>query len=393
MTTWLVPRIIGVAEYTEYAIFWSSLYLVVGALAGIQQEVTRATSATPDPRLAEGHRIARLALVIALTVFGIIVISAVLWGRFVFPDNPAGLVWPLAVGTAAYSLVAVVGGSLYGISEWRPIFALLTTDGLLRLVLVGVTLALSGGVVALAWAVVAPFPIALLVLAPWVWPRLRGRTRMDVGYTRLLWNVARTIVAAAAMGLMVSGFPLVLGVTSPGAPSGALGLLILSITLIRAPLIVIVMSMQAFVVVFLRDRMPIFWWSFARIELLILGAGLILAALGWVAGPFVFGILFPGESTPDGWLIALLVVSSALVAGLSAAGAATLARNAHSVYSTGWIVAALSTVVALLLPLDLVTRSVTALLVGPAAGLVLYLVFFIRARRSPPVDAKDSAIA
>ncbi len=379
--TWLVPRVIGVAEYAEYAVFWSSLYLIIGALAGVQQEVTRATSVTTDPREASGKRTIRFAAVISGSVLGIIALSALFWARFVFPSNPSGLIWPLAVGTAAYSIVAVVAGSLYGISEWRPIFALLTVDGLLRLVAVAITLALSGGVVALAWAVVAPFPLALLVLGPWVWKRLHGRTRMDVGYTHLSWNVARTIVAAGAMGLMVSGFPLLLGVTSPGTPSSVLGLLILAITLIRAPLIVIVMSLQNFVVVFLRDRIANFWPSFARIELLILVAGLVLAALGWVAGPLVFGVLFPGERTPDNWLVAVLVVSSTLVAGLSAAGAATLAWNAHSVYSGGWIVAALTTVAALLLPLELVPRAVVALVAGPAAGMVLYLIFFIRSRR------------
>lgn len=380
--TWLVPRVIGVAEYAEYAIFWSSLYLVIGALAGIQQEVTRATTPAPEPQLASGKRAARFAIVSAVSVFAIISLSALLWARFVFPTNSSGLVWPLAVGTAAYTLTAVVGGSLYGISEWRTIFALVTMDGLLRLATVGIALAVSGNVVVLAWAVVCPILITLAVLGPWAWRRLSGRTRMDVGYPRLSWNVARTIVAAGSTGIMVSGFPLVLGVTSPGAPSGVLGLLILSITLTRAPLIIVVMSLQNFLVVFLRERMTSFWKGFAMIQALIVAAGVLLAVLGGIAGPLVFGLLFPGEKTPAGWFIAVLVISSALVASLSAGGAATLARNAHSVYSGGWITAALATVAALLLPLDLVPRCVTALLVGPSAGLAVYIVFFIRSRRS-----------
>ena len=41
--TILIPNQIGLAEYAIFAVFWSTLYFVVGALGGIQQEVTRAT--------------------------------------------------------------------------------------------------------------------------------------------------------------------------------------------------------------------------------------------------------------------------------------------------------------------------------------------------------------
>ena len=40
-----VPSVIGLADYKAFSIFWSLLYLVVGALIGIQQEVTRGTQA------------------------------------------------------------------------------------------------------------------------------------------------------------------------------------------------------------------------------------------------------------------------------------------------------------------------------------------------------------
>ena len=44
VVTWLVPRQVGFAGYTVFAVFWSFMYLVVGTLGGIQQEVTRGTS-------------------------------------------------------------------------------------------------------------------------------------------------------------------------------------------------------------------------------------------------------------------------------------------------------------------------------------------------------------
>ena len=41
--TWLVPRSIGFADYSIFAAFWAFVFLVVAALSGIQQEVTRGT--------------------------------------------------------------------------------------------------------------------------------------------------------------------------------------------------------------------------------------------------------------------------------------------------------------------------------------------------------------
>jgi hypothetical protein len=290
------------------------------------------------------------------------------------------MVWPLAIGTSTYVVVAALAGSLYGISQWRPLAAMIAIDALLRLLAVGVVLAFTHDVVALAWAAAFPFPVALLVVWPFIRHSVVGRLHMDVGYRDLSWNVLRTVLAAASTGVMVSGFPLLLGLTSGGVSKTVVGLFILTITLTRAPLIIVAMSLQSYFTVLFRDSGSAFWRRFLGVEAVIFGGGAVLAPLGWWLGPPVFAFLFPGKPTPDGPLIALIVVSSALVGAMCVTAPAVLARSQHVVYSAGWVAGALTTIATLLLPLDFTSRTVAALLAGPIVGLLVHGTYLVAPR-------------
>jgi hypothetical protein len=219
MVTWLVPRQIGLAGYAVFAVFWSSTYLVVGALFGIQQEVTRATRQLESTSAPRVNRARNFGLAAGSTVLVLVVGSAAVWVHQVFTSEGWNLIAPLAVGTASFVMVAVVCGTLYGLGEWRLLALMMVADALLRLVAISVVLTVTTNVVALAWAVAIPFPLALIVLWPLIRRSVIGRAQLDVGYGALTWNVARTIIAAASTGVMVSGFPLILGVTSRSEPT------------------------------------------------------------------------------------------------------------------------------------------------------------------------------
>ena len=111
---------------------------------------------------------------------------------------------------------------------------MITADAFLRLLLVGVVLPFSHDTRVLSWAVAIPFPLAVIILWPVLRRRIANRTYVDAGYGRLTWNVVRTIVATAATSLMVSGFPLLVGVTSRHDHASTVGLVILTTTLVRA---------------------------------------------------------------------------------------------------------------------------------------------------------------
>ncbi|MFE6963787.1 hypothetical protein ACFVAJ_01660 [Agromyces sp. NPDC057679] len=378
--TWLVPRITGVEDYAVFAVFWSFVFLLVAGLSGIQQEITRATRLAETTAAGTRHRAARFGLVSAALVFVVVVASAPFWVGSVFPEGGYDLVWPLACGGAAFVLLAVLTGTLYGISSWGVLFWVILTEGVLRLALIGVALMFTHDPVVLGWAIVIPFGATIAIIWPAARGSIAGRTDLDVGYRALTWNVARTVVAATAMGVLVSGFPLILKLTSPDADPAELGLLILATTLVRAPLIVVGMAMQSYLVVLFRNNLARFWRILLALEGLVIAAGALLALLGWLFGPAVFEVLFPGEPVPSGALIAVLAASSALVGALCVTAPAVLSRARHSIFTAGWVTAALATVACLLLPIGLEARTMLALLVGPAAGLTVHVVFLAFSR-------------
>lgn len=366
---WLVTQRAGAAGYAVFAVFWSAVYLVIGAASGVQQEITRATRPVSGP-VQEHPRVARnFAIGGFATIVVAIVATSPIWIGPVFAGSWA-LVPPLAVAAGSYVFVAVLSGSLFGISSWGAVAALIALDAVLRLVLLGVLLIFTTDPVALAWGVAAPFPLTMLLLWPVVRGRIIGRSDIDVGYRQLTWNVVRTVVAAASVGLLVSGFPVLLRITSSDEPASSLGVIIFAITITRAPVIVSLMALQSFLIVRFRDAGSAFWRRLTSVCLLVLAVGAPVALAGWLWGPQVFAIVFGDSYRLDGWLIAVFVLSSVLVGLMTVVGSATLASNRHFAFSVGWLIAAGVTVVAMFLPFPFETRLVTAILVGPVSGLV-----------------------
>lgn len=378
LITWLVPRVIGFDSYAEFAVFWGLLFLLVSALSGIQQEITRGT--VPRGAAQGGTRAITFGVAAAAAALIAIVLSAFGWAAPVFEESGWDLVWPIAVGAASYVGVAVVGGVFYGTHRWSAVFWLVTVEAVLRLGLVVAVLGSSTSVVALAWAVAIPFPGTIIVFAVYLVRRVRGRAILDVSYPRLTWNVCRTMVASASMGLIVSGMPALLGVVGNDEPPATLGLAIITMTLTRAPLIVVAMALQSFFIVQFKAAGTRFWKVYATLSGVIAAGGVVLALLGFAWGPWVFGVLFPGEPTPSASFVAAMVLSSALVGLLCVSAPAVLARSQHFVYSLGWFVAAAVTILALALPIPFEPALLLALFCGPAAGLIVYVSYLIVAK-------------
>ena len=385
--TWLVPRSTGFADYTPFAVFWGFLFLSVAALSGVQQELTRASR----PVAAGETSHLRVALTfgarVAVGVFVLFAATSPLWSTAVFGENTT-LVWPLATGAATYVLVAVTGGVLYGLRLWRGLFWLITVEALARVITVSLALALSGDVLVLAWAVAIPFPTAVICLLIYVRRNVVGKAVLDVSARGLTWNVARTVVASASMGALISGLPLLISLTSSTVPSAVLGLVIITMTLTRAPLTVVLMAFQSYLIVLFQSAGAKASMLLLRLCLAILGVGALLTVLGYALGPPVFAFLFPGESVPSASLIAAMVGSSAVLGLLCATSPALLARSNHAGHSLGWLAAALGTVTCLLIPGEFESRVVIALFVGPAIGLVLHAILLLRGTtRSPANDS------
>jgi hypothetical protein len=288
LVTVLVFRQVGAALYATFAVFWAALYLVIGGLSGIQQEITRATHPIEERINPRGSRSRNFGVLTGALVFVVIISTAPVWGAAVFSDIGWALAWPLAVGAGSYVLVATLCGSLYGLSRWQSLALMISVDGVLRLAALAIGLAFTHDVIVLAWFVVLPFPLTMLILWPVIRGGLVGRSEVDVSYRALSWNVSRTVLASISTAVLVSGFPLLLGITAQSENPALVGELIFTITLTRAPLIVTVMSLQSYFIVRFRDHPDEWWKTFLVVQGIIFGSAVCLGVLGWWLGPQVF---------------------------------------------------------------------------------------------------------
>jgi O-antigen/teichoic acid export membrane protein len=400
LVTALVAAVVDVADYTVFAVAWSALFLIVGALGGVQHELTRAASPLPASPLpgadsvgdarAGRARASVFAAAVAGLVAALLAATAPLWAPPLLGDLAVTGALALIVGAVGYVLVAAVCGVLYGIEAWRPLAVMIALDGVLRLALVGIALAVGAPTALLLWAVAVPFALTLLLVVPVIARRLR-RSQLDVGFGRLSANTARTVVAAAATAALIAGFPALLRATDPLAPEAVVGPLVLVLTLTRAPLVIPVMAMQSYLVVRLRAEPQGAGRRTAQLVALVLLVAALAAALLALVGPGLFAALFGPAYALDGAVIAGLVASAGFVAGLAITGPALLARERHSAVTAGWVVAVAVLLAVLLLPLPLTERALLALAAGPAVGLVVHAIAL--RSRPPKIGGAPSAPA
>jgi hypothetical protein len=188
-----------------------------------------------------------------------------------------------------------------------------------------------------------------------------------------------TVVASAATGLLISGYPLVLQVTSPGAPAAYMGALIFAINLVRAPLVIVVMSLQSYLVVRFRNAPDHAVGIFIRVSGLILACGIVLSVAAWFVVPPLLGLFGPGYAL-EPWVVSGLVLSSTILGILCVSGPLALSRSQHHVYTTGWVVAAAISTAVLLVPGDPATRMIVSLAIGPAVGVAVHVIGVFRHR-------------
>ena len=365
-------------DYSVFAVFWSALYLIVSALLGVQQEVARAV--TP----VEVHRdgVARPGRVLAVFSVGssaltaLVVLGVVSSLGNVLTIGSIGYALPLAVGAASYVAIAVVSGVASGLSRWTLAASVTIVDAVLRFGVVLAAFALGASSLLVAWTVVLPLPTTLVIVVLAIRERA-GRFSLDVTSRKLSKNVARTVAGGAAMGALISGLPLLIDATSRASEAALLASLIFTLTVARAPLIIVVMALQSYLVVTFRRGVR------ARTLLIIGGSlggiSLVLGGAAALVGPPLLQLTFPESPELAGVTVGAIVASGGVVAMMCVTGALCLARSHHSAYVAGWVVAAILTVAALSLPLGLNERLLIALAASPLVGLAIHV--FAGARR------------
>ncbi len=174
------------------------------------------------------------------------------------------------------------------------------------------------------------------------------------------------------------GFPVLLKATSDqlGAQGGVI---ILAVTLTRAPLLLPLSALQGNLIAHFVDERTERLRALIAPAVSIGGIGAVGLLAAGLTGPWLLRVGFGPDYRASGALLAGLTAGAVAVAMLVLTGTAAVAAALHRAYSLGWLGATLASALLLLLPMALQTRTAIALLCGPLVGIAIHLVALARA--------------
>jgi O-antigen/teichoic acid export membrane protein len=376
---YLAARDLEPAGFSVFAVFWGAFGLLAGAANGLLQESTREVRQAQHDQDATGPRIhpIRVAVVVGLASAVAVAGSAPLWSGHVFVASRWLSVGLLSVGIFGFCLHATLLGVLAGVNRWSEYGALIVGDATGRVVVATATFLVGWGLVGYLWATVAG-SIAWLVLLL-ASPATRAAARLLTPGTTVtfLRGASHSIAAAGASAILIMGFPVLLKATS--AELGATGgVVILAVTLTRAPLLVPLNAMQGNLIAHFVDERDARLRALIMPTSVVLGLGALAVLVAGLAGPWLLQVAFGPDYRAGGGLLAWFTAAAIAIALLTLTGAATVAAALHRAYAVGWVGATLASALLLLLPTPLETRTVVALLCGPLVGIAVHLVALVR---------------
>ncbi|MDG4665260.1 hypothetical protein [Mycobacterium sp. 236(2023)] len=380
---YLAARDLEPAGFSVFGVFWGAFGLASGAAFGLLQETTRevrSPTADPDGRLTRPMRVAAgLGLGAAATIAA----TSPLWASHVFVDARLLSVVLLCGGLAGFCLHTTLLGALAGMDRWSEYGALMVTDAVLRVVIATASFAVGWGLGGYLWATVAGAMGWVLMLAVSRATRAAAQVITPGGTATFLRGTGHSVAAAGASAVLVMGFPVLLKATSDDLGAAG-GVVILAVTLTRAPLLVPLTAMQGNLIAHFVDQRDHRLKALIGPSALVGVIGVIGVVLAALFGPWLLREAFGAQYVADGALLGWLTAAAVGIALLTLTGAAAVAAAMHRAYAAGWVIATVASTLLLMLPLDLENRTVVALLGGPVIGIMVHLVALAGAARQRP---------
>ena len=376
---YLAARDLAPAGFSLFSVFWGAFGLFTGAAFGLLQEATREVRSVRDsgPVTVPHTLPMRVAALVAICAALLIGSTSPLWAPHVFAASESLSVLLLAFGLAGFCLHATLLGVLAGVDGWTQYGALMVIDAAIRVAVAGAAFLLGWGLDGYLWATVAGSMSWLLVLGASQVARHAAGIRTRGTTKTFLTGASHSITAAGASAILVMGFPVLLKATSEDLGATG-GVVILAVTLTRAPLLVPLTAMQGNLIAHFVDNRRLRALLTPAVTLAGLGAVAVVAA--GLLGPWLLRTFFGPEYVASSELLAWLTAGAVAIAFLTLTGAATVAAAQHRAYAVGWVGATLAATLLLLLPIDLQTRTIVALLCGPLVGIAVHLTALVTIR-------------
>lgn len=380
----IASRTLTTEENSGFLTYWAALFAIFAVLSGIQNEMTRAVRA--DERLGAEIRRTTSPLLTGILI-GAGTAAAVLllfpaWQMvFATLDDRVLPVLLMAFAAVLYAGHVASVGTLAGLGRWGAFAGLTAGESAVRLLVTVIAAAAGWGVAgfecAAAGGALTWLTASLLI------PGLRDMWRIRIGLpmTALTRRLLNAMAAAGANALLITGFPLLMSATTAPDAYRAAAPLVIAVSMTRAPLLMPITAFQSMVIAAFVEHPERAGTALRR----LVGAVAAIAAIGGLlaalVGPSLMGLVFGPDYRNTPLILGMLVVAAALLALLVLGGSIALALDAHTVNTIGWYVAVAVSVVVMLLPFDLTTRTIAALALGPLIGSAIHFGFVMRRLR------------
>ena len=284
---------------------------------------------TPRWRRPRTHPM-RVAAMVGVVAAAVIAGSSPLWSGYVFVQARAqcGAVERRA---GRFCLHATLLGMLAGVSRWTQYGSLMVTDAGLRVAVAAATFVLGWGSDQ-SWATVAGSVAWLILFVASPATREAARLLTPGGTVTFLRGASHSIAAAGASAVLVMGFPVLLKATS-GDLGATGGVVILAVTLTRAPLLVPLTAMQGNLIAHFVDQRAAPVAGPVTPAAVVAGLGVLFVLIAGLLGPWLLQAAFGSEYQADGALLAWLTAAAIAIALLTLTGAAAVAAALHRSYS------------------------------------------------------------